>query len=209
MLNILIQEITIQQCLNHASEDAHPDQFPVQEVSVDPGEDIEQAVRTQSEEVVGSKCVVSLGVLQQEDLGEDGDRLQVLAKGPKDGAELMKGLAVEQQSKNHAGNDQVAEAEGVVVSVVCCSPGVLVTHQVADEVARGQEEELHNGVVEGDEGNEEVEVAGGEDDGVEELSSKGDAGSGLLADHFAKEDDDCCKVQHICNEAEEIHIFFK
>lgn len=210
LLNVLVQEIAIQQCLNDTRNKRNPNQIAINNVSVNPRKDVEESVRTEGEEVVRCQRVVAVCVFQEEDLGQDGDGLEVLAKCPQDRAHLVERLAVEQQRKDRAGNDEVAEAEGVVVLVVGCLPRVDVVHEVADVDGRGDEEELHECVVERDEVVEKVDVAGEEDDGVEELGAEGDAGGGFLAEHFGEKDDDRGKVQHICNKSEEVHhlLFF-
>lgn len=209
LLDVLIQEVAVQEGLDDARDERHPDEVAVENVSVDPREDVEESVRAEGEEVVRRQRVVAVGVLEQEDLGQHGDGLEVLAKGPQDGAHLVQRLTVEEEGEDRAGDDEVAQAECVVVLVVRGLPWVDVVHEVADVDGRRDEEELHEGVVERDEVVEEVDVAREEDDGVEELGAQGDAGGGFLAEHFGEEDDDGREVQHVRNETEEIHFFLK
>lgn len=194
--------------MDHAGDDANPNQFAIQEISVNPREDVEEAIGTKGKKIMRGESVVALSVLEEEDLREDGDGLKVLTKCPEDCSNFVEGLAVEEESEDDAWDDEITEAEGVVVFVMCSSPRVLVTHEVANEVRGAEEEEFHCSVVERDINDEEIKVTSGEDDSIQELGPERDTSGRLLTNHFTKKDNDSCKVQHICNETEEIHFFF-
>lgn len=110
------------------------------------------------------------GLADHEQLGEDGNALQVDAEGPQD---LKRGeLVVDKEGKTTNRHDKKLSAEGVVIAVI----GGLELHvdEIDGEVGTAYVDALHHTVVERDEIGEEVQVASGEDKRKENLRLSGD-----------------------------------
>ena len=87
-------------------------------ISVDPVEAVKTAAGAEREDIVEDEGLRLPGLSDHEELGEDGDALQVDGEGPEDlhDAELV----VDHQSQEEAGAQQKLHPEGVVVTVVGC-----------------------------------------------------------------------------------------
>ena len=92
------------------------------------------------------------------------------------------------------------------MGVVAAGAPVLELHEVEGVRGGRDEEELHGGVVDGDERvGDEVDIAGEEDDEVEELRLEGDAAAGPGCLDFVEEDEDGGEVGEVAEEAEYVH----
>lgn len=110
------------------------------------------------------------GLADHEQLGKNGNALQVDAEGPQD---LKRGeLVVDKEGKTTNRHDKKLSAEGVVIAVI----GGLELHvdEIDGEVGAAYVDALHHTVVERDEIGEEVQVASGEDKRKENLRLSGD-----------------------------------
>ena len=163
--DVQVEEVTVEDCLDTASNDGNHVIEGLSVVAVDPVENVEAAVGAEGKEVVAGDALSLPGFGHHEQLGQDGDRLQVDGERPKDfhHRELM----VEHQSKEQRGTDEKFNPKGVMVAVIGSLE--LDVHQIDSGGSRADKEELHSGVVEGDEGGEEVEVARTEDGQEEDL----------------------------------------
>ena len=163
--DVQVEEVTVEDCLDTASHDGNHVVEGLGVVAVDPVENVEAAVGAKCKEVVAGDALSLPGFGHHEQLGQDRDGLQVDGERPEDfhHGELM----VEHQTKKQRGTDEKFDPKGVVVAVV---GGLeLDVHQIDGGGSRANEEELHGGVVEGDEGGEEVKVARTEDGQEEDL----------------------------------------
>ena len=171
--DVQVEEIAVEDCLDTAGHDGNHVVEGLGVVAVDPVENVEAAVGAEGKEVVAGDALGLPGLGHHEQLGQDGDGLQVDRERPEDfhHGELM----VENQAEKQRGTDKKLDPEGVVVAVV---GGLeLHVHQIDGSGSRADEEELHGGVVEGDEGGEEVEVARTEDGQEEDLRLARNAGA--------------------------------
>lgn len=66
-------------------------------------------------------------------------------------------VVVDKQRQDHAWNQQEFNSEWVVIVIICGAE--LQIHQVEHSQWRDDEDELHEGVVEADEGGEEIQVS--------------------------------------------------
>lgn len=114
---------------------------------------------------MGGDSLSFAGFADHEQLGKDGNTLQVDTEGPQN---LERGeLVVDEEGKTANRYDKKLGAEGVVVAIV----GSLELHvdEIDSEVGAANVDALHNAVVERDEIGEEVQVASGEDKREENL----------------------------------------
>ena len=163
--DVQVEEVTVEDCLDTAGNDGNHVVEGLSVVAVDPVENVEATVGAEGKEVVAGDALSLPGFGHHEQLGQDGDRLQIDGERPEDfhHGELM----VEHQSKKQRGSDEKFNPKGVMVAVI---GGLeLDVHQIDGSGSRANKEELHGGVVEGDEGGEEVEVARTEDGQEEDL----------------------------------------
>ena len=87
---------------------------------VDPIRNVERPVCTECSEVVGGDCLGLASALEHEELGEDGDALEVYREGPEDLEQVEPALAVVGEEGEHAARpEQVLEPERVDARVVC------------------------------------------------------------------------------------------
>ena len=77
---------------------------------------------------------------------------------------------VDEKSHDGAGDEEVGQEEGVVLLVVRVGVRALEFHQVHDQHRGTDENTFHHTVVQGHEVVEQVQVAGDEDEGIQELS---------------------------------------
>lgn len=139
-----VEEVTIQDSLNNAGNDGDPISLVVgvHEISVDPVRNVQGSVATQSEQVVRCDGFGLASSLKHEELGKNGHRLQPDGKGPHD---FGKGVLVREQNGQHSGaSEEVLDAEGVDVGIVCRLVGV--GHEV-DDVSLGSDEHDFKGQV--------------------------------------------------------------
>jgi len=113
------------------------------------------------------------GLAHHEQLGQDCDGLKVDGEGPEDlhGGELV---VQHQSQQRHRGNQEL-DPEGVVIAVVGCLE--LDVHQVDGGGRRGDEEDLHTGIVQRDEVGEQVKVPGHKNDEEKDLRFARDTGA--------------------------------
>ena len=99
--DVQIEEIAVEDGLDTAGDDGDDVVESLEVVSVDPVEDVESSVGAESKEIVTGDGLRLAGLADHEELGEDGDTLQIDGEGPEDlhHAELM----VDHQGQEDAG----------------------------------------------------------------------------------------------------------
>ena len=114
--DVEIEEVAVEDGLDAAGNDGDDVVEPLVVVAVDPVENVESAVGAEREEIVAGDGLGLAGLGDHEELGQDGDTLQVDGEGPQDlhHAELV----VDDQRQQDAGAEQELHAEGVVVTIV-------------------------------------------------------------------------------------------
>ena len=138
---------------------------------VDPVRQIQPSVHPQRGEVVSGDGLGLSGPLEHEQLGKDSDGLEVDGEGPEH-LRWCPGVG-EDKGEEDARDEEVFESEGVETWIRGGSEAEL--HKVESVDGGSDEEELHEGVVEGDVGTgEEVDVPSEEDEDVEGLGFEGD-----------------------------------
>ena len=123
---------------------------------MDPVEDVEKLVESQSHDVEEDDRLHSLGVVGDRELGDDGDSFQVHRECP----EYLHHdkLMVEEESENSSDNDDDLNPDGVQIAANCS----LVLDKYQEYVCEGteDEEDLDGSVVQRDEICEDIQVAG-------------------------------------------------
>lgn len=113
------------------------------DVTVDPVGNIEGAVDSESEQIVGRDSLSLACALQHKQLRENGHSLQPDGKGPQD---LGRGVVVrEDEGESGSGAEEVLHAECIGVEIVCRLVGV--GHEIDDVALRAYEEDLEDDVV--------------------------------------------------------------
>jgi len=163
--DVEVEEVAVEDSLDAAGNDGNDVVESFKVVSVDPVEDVESAIDSKGEEIVGGDGFGFPGLLDHEQLGQDGHRLQVDGKCPED---FHQGeFVVQEQRQDDTGQDQELNSEGIMVGVI---GGLeLEVHEVAGADGRGKEEHLHGRVVGRDEVGEQVQVTGDEHQGEQDL----------------------------------------
>lgn len=202
--DVKVEEVSVENGLDDSGDNGNWVEEALGVVSIDPVEDVEESVGSEGEEVVSSDGFSVSGTREHEELWHDGDGFEVDGESPHDLHEHE--LVVDDESKNHAWNDEELNSESVVVSVVGCLE--LHPHEVHGSNRSGEEEDLHDGVVEGIETGEKIQVSGEEGDGEEDLGPSGDSFTTARLPYFEKENDDGHGVSHISRDTEQIHCFF-
>ena len=100
--DVEIEEVAVKDGLDAAGDDGDDVIESLRVVSVDPVEDVETAVGAESKEIVAGDGLRLAGLADHEELGEDGDTLQVDGECPEDlhDAELV----VDHKSQQDAGS---------------------------------------------------------------------------------------------------------
>ena len=114
--DVEIEEVTVEDGLDDPGHDSDDVIETLEVEAVDPVENVESAVGAEREEIVAGDGLGLAGLGDHEELGQDGDTLQVDGEGPEDlhHAELV----VDDQRQQDAGAEQELHAEGVVVTIV-------------------------------------------------------------------------------------------
>ena len=114
--DIEIEEVAVEDSLNTACNDSNDVIKTLAIVSVDPIENVEATVRTESKQVVAGDAFGLPGFWHHKKLGQDCHALKVDGEGPED---LHDGeLVVEDESQEGAGDQQEGQPELVVIIFV-------------------------------------------------------------------------------------------
>ena len=144
--------------MNNASGDSDDVVEALIVVSVDPVEDVEQFVTSQSHEVEQHDWLYRLAMAGDRELGDDGDSFQVHRECPEQLHHDK--LMVDEEGKDCCTKDEDLYPDGVQVTANCS----FVLDKYQEYVGEGaeDEEDLDGSVVHGDEGCEDIQVAGDE-----------------------------------------------
>ena len=199
--DVEIEEVAVKDGLDAAGDDGDDVVEALRVVSVDPVEDVETAVGAESKEIMARDGLRLPGLADHEELGQDGDALQVDGEGPEDlhDAELV----VENDSQEHGRSQEELHSEGVVVTVV--GGFELEIHQIDGPSRAADEEKLHDGVVETDEVGQQVQISGHEHHQEQSLAFTRDSGTGASFPYFEEEEDNSKQVREVSYQAEQIH----
>jgi len=201
LCDIEIEEVAVEDSLNTASHDRDGIVGSFVDVSVDPVDDVEGAVGSQSEQIVRRYRFSFPGFRHHEQLGKNRNRLQVDREGPKN---LHDGkLVVENQSENGDGGQDEFDPETVVVTVV--GRFELEIHQVDCGSCRSYEEAFHDGVVHADEVGEQIKISGDKHDQEKNLGFAGDSGATSRLPDLEEQDDDGEEMRNISEKPEDVH----
>ena len=147
-------------------------------VAVDPVEDVEEAIQAKSGDIMRGDVLNDSDFVQHPDLRNEGNCLEPQAEAP--GHLPGRPARVDDAGAHNRCRQEGQEMREVVARLVIGlqlsvdlvtyrAEGLLVAHQVDDESRRGDEENLHHGVVHRHVVHEEVHVPRGEDDQIQLL----------------------------------------
>ena len=117
---------------------------------------------------MGGQVLDDADLLQHNDLGNKRDSLQPQGEGPYDFPGSSSGVAESSQDSSR-GQKDFPMRELVAKCVVGGAEGLLGSHKVNNQGSGGDEEDLHEGVVDADEVHEEVHVSHAEDQQIDFL----------------------------------------
>ena len=220
--DVKIEEVAVEDGLDAAGDDSDDVIEALEVVAVDPVEDVEATVGAEGEQVVAGDRLGLPGLGDHEQLGQDGDALQVDGEGPQDlhHAELV----VDDKTEEDAGAKEELNPECVVVAVIgrlsligkklrmdrnletCLK---FLVNEIDSSGSAGDEEQLHDGVIEADEADEEVQVAADEHDQEEDLGLARDAGTAPGLPDLHQEKDNRQQVRQVSEQTENIHLVWK
>ena len=114
--DVKIEEVAVEDSLDAAGDDGDDVIEALEVVAVDPVKDVEAAVGAEGEQVVAGDRLGLPSLGDHEQLGQDGDALQVDGEGPQDlhHAELV----VDDKTEEDAGAKEELNSECVVVAVI-------------------------------------------------------------------------------------------
>lgn len=142
---INVEKVAVENRLDNTGDNGNPIHLMLGlgDVAVDPVGDVEGAVDSESEQIVGGDGLGLARALQHKQLRENGHSLQPNGKGPQN---LGRGVVVrEDEGESGGGAEEVLHAECVGIDVVCRLVGV--GHEVDDVALRAYEEDLEDDVV--------------------------------------------------------------
>ena len=177
-LQIIIEEITIDSSLHQTSNPHNPIRISrLSQQAVNPVEEIESAIATESEHVVRVERVdetssLLRGAVNDDQLWQDRYSFEINGEGPQDLGDREE--LVDEAGETQTRDDQEEDIEVIVKRLIGAAIGFLILHNVNDGERERDEEDLEDVVVEGGEVPCQVEVASDENDGVENLSLQRD-----------------------------------
>jgi len=159
--------------LDTAGKDRDQVEKSLEVVSVGPVKDVQSPVGAEGKKVMRCDRFGLSGLADHEQLGQDGDRLQVDGKGPKD-LHDVEGMIDDQRNEGRR-NQEEFYSECVMIAVV----GGLEfeQHEIHGPVRGGDEEDLHDGVVDRDEVRQQIQVTRREHEREQDLRLTGNAGA--------------------------------
>ena len=178
--DVQVEEVTVEDGLNDPGYNGDGVVEILIVIAVDPVEDVEATVGAESKEIVAGDRLRLAGLADHEELGEDGDTLQVDGECPEDlhHAELV----VEEDSQEGGRSQEEFHSEGVVVAVI--GGFEFEIHQIDGSSGAGDEEKLHDGVVDADEVGDQVQVSRHEHYEKQSLALTRDSGTGTSFPYF-------------------------
>ena len=153
--DVQVEEVTVEDGLDDPGYNSDDIVEILIVIAVDPVEDVEATVGAESKEIVARDRLRLAGLADHEELGEDGDALQVDGECPEDLHHTE--LVVEDDSQEGGRGQEELHSEGVVVAII--GGFEFEIHQIDGPSGAADEEELHNGVVEADEVGQQVQIS--------------------------------------------------
>lgn len=141
-----VEKVAVENRLDNTGDDGDPVHLVLGlgKVAVDPVGDVQRAVASEGEEIMGRDGLSLARALQHEQLRENGHGLEPDGEGPQDlGRRVLVG---EDERESGRSAEEVLHAEGIDVEVVRRLVGV--GHEVDDVALRANEEDLEDEVVE-------------------------------------------------------------
>ena len=199
--DVEIEEVAVEHSLDHSGHDGDDVVEGLVVVAEDPVDDVEAAVTAEGEQVVAGDRLGLPRLGDHEQLGQDGDALQVDGEGPQDLHHTE--LVVEDNGQEGGGSQEELNPERVVVAVI---RGLeLEVHEVHCGGGAGDEKDLHAGVVETHEVGHQVQVPGHEHHQEEDLALAGDAGTAPGLPDLEEQEQDGQQVRQVTQQPENIH----
>lgn len=141
--DIKVEKVGVEDGLHDSGNNSNGVEEAFGVVSVDPVENVEESVRSESEEVVSSDGFGISRAREHEELGHDGDGFQIDGEGPHHLHEHE--LVVDDECENQARDHQKFDAESVVVTIVCCLE--FHPHEVDGSNGSSKKENFHDSIV--------------------------------------------------------------
>jgi len=171
--DVEIEKVAIEDGLDTAREDGDQVEKALEIVSVGPVEDVESPVGPEGEKVVRGDRFGLSSLADHEQLGQNGDGLQVNGKGPQYFHDVER--MINHQRNQRRGNQEKLYSESVMIAVV--GGFEFEQHEIDGPVRGSDEEDLHDGVVNRDEVGQQVQVARRENEREQDLRLARDAGA--------------------------------
>lgn len=183
--NVEVEEIAVQDRLDGSGEDRDQIVVSLGVVPVDPVEQIQGTVRTQREQVMAGNALRLARFADEEQLGQDGHRLQVDRERPEHLQRREAG--VDQQGQHEARQQQELDAERIVIVVV--GRLELHVHHVDGGNRGGDEDQLHQRIVQANVRRHQIQIAAHVNDGEQDLRFAGDASARPGLPYFYQQQD--------------------
>lgn len=199
--DVEIEEVAVEDGLHHARDDGDEVEEALEVVAPDPVEEVEGSVEAEGEEVVAGDGLSLPGLAHEEELRQDRHRLQVDGERPQDLEQRE--VVVHKHREASDGHDQELDAERVVVAVVRRLE--LVVDHPERGVSASHVHNLHAGVVDGDEGGEEIKVSSGEHQSEEDLALPRNSSARPRLPYLDEQDDDGEEVGEVTRKSKHVH----
>lgn len=183
--DVEVEEIAVQDRLDSSGEDRNQIVVSLGVVPVDPVENIQSTVRTQSEQVVTGNTFRFARFADEEQLRQDGHRFQVDRERPQHFQRSEAGM--DQQGQYEARQQQELNAERIVIVVV--GRLELDVHHVEGGKRGGDEHQLHHRVVQANVRCHQIQIAADIDHGEQNLRLAGDASARPRLPYFYQQQD--------------------
>jgi hypothetical protein len=180
-LKVIIKEVHVQQSLKHSTKvnDKMMHVILLMVRSVNPVQNVEKTVGTHEEDIVSGQVLNLTIPLQNNQLGQDGDGLEVDGKSPQEIHGLEDHTFLDQMGdQGHYGARRHGEfpvKEGILSLIVSGADGFFVFNGVDYESGGEDVKNFHAGVVVGVKCGEEVKVSSDEDEEVKLVGAHGDS----------------------------------
>jgi hypothetical protein len=210
-LKVIIKEVHVQQSLKHSTKvnDKMMHVILLMVRSVNPVQNVEKTVGTHEEDIVSGQVLNLTIPLQNNQLGQDGDGLEVDGKSPQEIHGLEDHTFLDQMGdQGHYGARRHGEfpvKEGILSLIVSGADGFFVFNGVDYESGGEDVKNFHAGVVVGVKCGEEVKVSSDEDEEVKLVGAHGDSCCILHNAESEKEDNDAEDMRHVSGQAEDVH----
>jgi len=185
--HVQVEEVAVEDSLDNSCDNCDDIIESFEVVAVNPVEDVESAVGTESKQVMGGDGLSFSGFGHHEELGEDGHAFQIDGESPKNlhDTELM----VQDKGEDSNRSEEEFHTEGVMIAII--GSFEFHEHQVDSASCAGDEENLHCCVVDANKVGDEVEISGNKHNEEENLTLAGDSCTGASLPYLEKQDNNC------------------